>query len=94
MVTPLFCNDAFGFGRGLINKLDDAFFECHGNSALRNSLLGITWKDLSTNGAFFSRAEILIRHNIPLTLAKYNILKQVYHISVGEVARGGEVAQW
>jgi hypothetical protein len=90
MVTPLFCNDAFGYGRGLINKLDDVFFECQGNTALRNALLGITWKDISTNGAFFSREEILIRHNIPLTQAKYNILKQVYNISVRKYYKIGK----
>jgi hypothetical protein len=90
MVTPIFCNGAFGNGRGLVNKLGDIFFECQGNSVLRNSLLSITWKDLSTNGVFFSREEILIRHNITLTLAKYNILKHVYQISVRKYLKIGK----
>jgi hypothetical protein len=89
MVTPIFCNNAFGYGRGLVNKLDDVFFECQGNGALRNALLGITWKDLSANGVFLSREEILIHHGISLTRAKYNIMKQVYQISVRKYYKMG-----
>jgi hypothetical protein len=89
MVTPIFCNNAFGYGRGLVNKLDDVFFECHGNGALRNALLGITWKDLTVNGTLLSREEILTHHGIPLTRAKYNIMKQVYQISIRKYHKVG-----
>ncbi len=91
MVTPFFCNDAFGYGRGFANKLDDIFFDCHGNNALRTSLLTLTWKDLVSNGVFFSREEILIRLNIALPLEKYNILKQVYQIALRKYFKVGKV---
>jgi hypothetical protein len=81
MVTPFYCNDAFGYGRGMLNKLDDNFFDCYGNNTLRNALLTLTWKDLVINGVFCTREEILIRHNIALPRDKYNTLKQVYEIA-------------
>jgi hypothetical protein len=90
MVTPFFCNDAFGYGKGFANKLDDIFFDCQGNNALRTSLLTLTWKDLVSNGVFFSREEILIRLNIALPQDKYNILKQVYQIALRKYFKVGK----
>jgi hypothetical protein len=90
MVTPIFCNGAFGHGRGLVNKLDDIFFNSQGNNILRNSLLTLTWKDLVINGVFISREELLIRFNINLSWEKYNTLKQVYQISVRKYFKIGK----
>jgi hypothetical protein len=89
MVTPFYCNDAFGYGRGFINKLDEVFFGCYGNNTLRNSLLSLTWKDLVINGVFITREEILTRFNIALLQDKYNILKQVYGIALRKYYKAG-----
>ncbi len=90
MITPIYCNGAFGYGRGLENKLDDTFFNSQGNNFLRNSLLTLTWSDLVNNGVFSSREEILIRFNINLSREKYNILKQAYQISVRKYFKDGK----
>jgi hypothetical protein len=89
MVSPFYCNDAFGYGRGLINKLDEVFFDCYGNNTLRNSLLSLTWKDLVTNGVFLTREEIFTRFNITLLQDKYNTLKQVYDIALRKYYKVG-----
>jgi hypothetical protein len=89
MVSPFYCNDAFGYGRGFINKLDEEFFGCYGNNTLRNSLLSLTWKDLAINGVFITREEILTRFNIALLQEKYNILKQVYGIALRKYYKAG-----
>jgi hypothetical protein len=88
MYIPIYCNGAFGYGRGLQNKLDDTFFNSQGNNVIRNILLTLTWSDLVTNGVFSSREEILIRFNINLSREKYNILKQTYQISVRKYLKG------
>ncbi len=82
MVVPIYCNAAFGYGRGLVHKLDDNFFECNGNTAVRNTLLGITWSDITDNELLYSREQLLIRFNINLSVIKYNLLKNAYLIAV------------
>jgi hypothetical protein len=89
MNCPIYCNGAFGYGRGLQNKLDDTFFNSQGNNVIRNILLTLTWSDLVNNGVFSSREEILIRFNINLSREKYNILKQAYQISVRKYLKEG-----
>ncbi len=82
MVVPFYCNAAFGYGRGLVHKLDDDFFECVGNTAKRNTVLGITWSDITNNELLYSREQLLIRCNINLSVIKYNLLKSAYSIAV------------
>jgi hypothetical protein len=53
--VPIYCNIAFGYGRALQNKLDENFFELNGDIAKRNSILGITWKDISRDGVIFPK---------------------------------------
>jgi hypothetical protein len=82
MVVPIYCNAAFGYGWGLVHKLDDNFFECNGNNALRNTVIGITWSDITNNELLYSREQLLVRCNINLTVIKYNLLKTAYLIAV------------
>lgn len=56
-MVPVFFNKAFGFGRGIVNKLDDAFFGINPNtcSALRGTLLTLTWTDLTDGDTLLSK---------------------------------------
>jgi hypothetical protein len=48
--VPIYCNNAFGFGRGNINKLDENFFEVGNDLGKRKILMDITWEKLLNNG--------------------------------------------
>ncbi len=52
---PIYCNNGFGYGRGLLQKLDDQFFEVNGDMAKRNQILGFTWRDLTNNATIITR---------------------------------------
>ncbi len=77
---PIFCNPAIGYGRGLMHKLDEHFFEINGDMAKRNMVVGINWNSLSTNGQLLSRVEIQARHGIPFTEDRYQLLKTAFRI--------------
>jgi hypothetical protein len=81
MVVPIYNNTAFGYGRGLTQQLDDEFFECIGNTALRNTVLGITWNDITTNEQLFTREQLSVLRSINLSAHKYNLLKNAYQIA-------------
>jgi hypothetical protein len=80
-VVPLYCNPAFGIGRGLREKLDDTFFDIRGNPALRNTLLTLTWGDISANERLFTREVLAVRFNVVLTVQKYGLLYNAFNIA-------------
>ncbi len=77
---PIYCNPVFGYGRGLMNKLDEQFFEINGDMIKRNLVVGITWNNLSNNGRLLSRVEIQARYGISFTAEKYDLLKTAFRI--------------
>jgi hypothetical protein len=81
MVVPIYSNAAFGYGRGLTQQLDGDFFECIGNTGLRNTVLGITWNDITANELLYTREQLSARCNINLSAHKYNLLKSAYQIA-------------
>ncbi len=77
---PIYCNPVFGYGRGLMNKLDEQFFEINGDMTKRNLVVGITWNNLSNNGRLLNRVEIQARYGISFTAEKFDILKTAFRI--------------
>jgi hypothetical protein len=80
MHMPIYWNPGFGYGRGLMHKLDEHFFEINGDMAKRNLVVGITWNSLSNNGWLLSRVEIHARHGIFFTEEKFQLLKTAFRI--------------
>jgi hypothetical protein len=78
---PIYCNASFGYGRGLMHKLDDQFFEINGDMAKRNSIIGLTWSNLTSNGRVLPRIEIQARLGLYFTDEKYLVLKTAYRIA-------------
>jgi hypothetical protein len=81
MSVPIYCNTAFGYGRGLQNTLDDSFFETFEHSDLRTTLLGLTWADITVNGWVFTRETLVIHFGLVLTMEKYGIFCNVFRIA-------------
>ncbi len=80
-VIPFYCNPAFGLGRGLREKLNDNFFDSKENQVLRNTLLTLTWGDISDNGRLFTREMLTVRFNVVLTVQKYGLLNNAFNIA-------------
>jgi hypothetical protein len=87
MSVPIYCNTAFGHGRGLQNILDDSFFDTLDNNDLRNTLLGLTWGDITANGQVFTREILAIRFGLVLTMEKYGTLCNVFRIATRKYSR-------
>jgi hypothetical protein len=89
LYMPIYCNPRFGYGRGLIHKLDEHFFEINGDMVKRNLVIGITWNSLSSNGRLLSRIEIQARHGIFSQRKSSNYLKQ--HLGYVSASRESRV---
>jgi hypothetical protein len=81
LYMSIYCNASFGYGRGLMHKLDDQFFEINGEMAKRNSVIGLTWSNLTINGRILTRIEMHARLGLYLTDEKYLPLKTAYKIA-------------
>jgi hypothetical protein len=65
-----------------MHKLDDQFFEINGDMVKRNSVIGLTWSNLTTNGRILTRIEMHARLGLYLTDEKYLLLKTAYKIAI------------
>jgi hypothetical protein len=78
--VPFYCNRAFSYGRGMLQKLDDAIFGINGETEdeVRGRLLTITWNDI-TNGENLVSMENLRRQiGLELTQQQYNNIKSAF----------------
>ncbi len=64
-----------------MHKLDDIFFDINGDMAKRNSVIGLTWNNLTINGRILTRIEMHARLGLYLTDEKYLLLKTAYRIA-------------
>jgi hypothetical protein len=76
--VPIYCKNAFGFGRGNINKLDEEFFAVGNDMEKRKTLIGLTWEKLSNNGTINTADEITRDLGIMFTQEQYNGLSNAY----------------
>ncbi len=77
---PIYCNDAFGYGRGLVNKLDDKFFNIVPDTprGTRSRLLTITWLDVTANGHLLPRETVSEVFGLNLSQIQYENIRNAY----------------
>jgi hypothetical protein len=80
--VPIYCNNAFGYGRGNNNKLDEAFFVVGNNLEKRNRIMGLTWEKLIRNDTLISVESIDRELGIMLTQEQYNGLSNAYRSAI------------
>jgi hypothetical protein len=80
MTVPIYCNNAFGYGRGLVNKLDDNFFNItHAtNPRERAKILSITWSEITVNNRILPLHIVSETFGINLSNAQYENIKNAY----------------
>jgi hypothetical protein len=80
MTVPIYCNDAFGYGRGLVNKLDDKFFNIipETQSRIRSKLLTVTWSEITVNNHLLSINLVSEAFGINLSNAQYENIRNAY----------------
>jgi hypothetical protein len=92
--VPIYCNRAFGYGRGMLQKLDDIFFGI-GEGAedeVRGRLLPITWNDI-TNGENVVTLEILRqRTGLELSQQQYDKIKIAFKCAKNKFENNNTVA--
>jgi hypothetical protein len=81
MSMQLYCNNAFGYGRGMVNKLDENFFSITELGQDRDRLLKITWLDLTVQGILKGKDDVEYAIGCRLTNEKYNLLSSTYNIA-------------
>ncbi len=79
-VVPIYCNDAFGYGRGLLNKLDDEFFNIVPDTprGIRSRLLTVTWQDITANGHLLPRGTVSESFGLNLSQIQYENVRNAY----------------
>jgi hypothetical protein len=92
--VPIYCNRAFGYGRGMLQKLDDTFFgiDEETEDEVRGRLLTITWNDI-TNGENVVTLEILRqRTGLELTQQQYSNIKNAFKCAKNRFGNNTTVA--
>jgi exonuclease III len=80
--VPIYCNNAFGYGWALQNKLDENFFELNGDVAKCNSILGVAWKDISRDGLILPRIIVYGIIGFELSNRQHAVLATCLRIAV------------
>jgi hypothetical protein len=78
MTVPFYCNNSFGYGRGMEHKLDEHIFGTNNNLEIRNAIIGTTWSDITINGIIMSKPQIEMRLDIELSNRKYGNICNAY----------------
>jgi hypothetical protein len=81
--VPIYCNEAFGFGRGNTNRLDEFFFGIGNDMEKRKRLMVLTWEKLTVQGALKTINMINLEFGIALTAEQHVGLKNAYKSAVG-----------
>jgi hypothetical protein len=79
-VVPIYCNDAFGYGRGLANKLNDNFFDINPGTPrdVRARVLTVTWSDVTANSNLLPRDTVSEVFGLNLSQIQYDNIKNAY----------------
>jgi hypothetical protein len=79
-VVPIYCNDAFGYGRGLINKLNDKFFNIVPDTPrdIRSRVLTVTWSSVTANGNLLPRDTVSEAFGLNLSQKQYENIRNAY----------------
>ncbi len=85
----IYCNKSFGYGRGMVNKLDEEFFSITELGQNRDRILKVTWLDLTVLGVLNGKAEVEDIIGCRLTNEKYGILVRYIQYSKKEILEGG-----
>jgi hypothetical protein len=92
--VPIYCNRAFGYGRGMLQKLDDEFFGIGEGTEYeaRGRLLPITWNDI-TNGENVVTLEILRQQTgLELSQQQYDKIKIAFKCAKNKFENNNMVA--
>jgi hypothetical protein len=75
--VPIYCNRAFGYGRGMLQKLDDIFFGIDEGTEdeVRGRLLPITWNDITNGENVVTIENLRQRTGLELSQQQYNKIK-------------------
>jgi hypothetical protein len=90
MGMQIYCNNSFGYGRGMISKLDEDFFSITELGHNRDRLLKITWLDLTVMGELKGKIEVEDITGCRLTNEKYGNLVNAYNIAKRKYGKEGE----
>jgi hypothetical protein len=93
-VVPIYCNRAFGHGRGMLQKLDDVFFGINGETddEVRGRLLAITWNDITNGENLFSIENLRRQTGLVLTQQQYNNIKSAFKCAKNKYENNTTVA--
>ena len=86
--TPILNCNIFGYGHGMNEKFDNAFFNTAANGTEKFEKL--TWDILFTNNEIKSKGEVELHTGCNLTIAQYNGLKSGYKIARKKYHKEGE----
>ncbi len=81
--VPIYCNNAFGFGRGNMNRLDEEFFGIGNDMEKRKKIMVLTWEKLTSQGALKTIDMINLELDIAFTNEQHAGLKNAYKSAVG-----------
>ncbi len=94
LVCPIYCNEAFGIGRDLIEKLDDDFFGINGTTPVQtvHRIQTVTWSDLTMNNNIMTKVMVEASLGHEITPEIYLKLKTAYNIATKKYRKEGEKA--
>ncbi len=80
--AQIYCNNAFGYGRGNLNKLDDNFFQVDRGGLKRDTIINICWNDITDNDNVKSKVEVDRIFGFELSDFQYSGIKNAYRSAV------------
>ncbi len=89
MTVPFYCNNSFGYGRGLEHKLDEQFFGTTNNLGIRNAIIGTTWRDITINGTIMNKPQMEMHLGIDLSHIKYGNICNAYRCALNKYNKIG-----
>jgi hypothetical protein len=92
MVCPIYCNEAFGIGRGMAEKLGDLFFGIDEVTPLQTAhrIQSVTWTDLTNGNNLMSKIRVEATLGKEITPEFYQKLKTAYRIATKKYRKEGE----
>jgi hypothetical protein len=80
--AQIYCNNAFGYGRGNVNKLDDNFFQVNRVGQKRDTIINICWNDITYNDNVKNKVEVDRIFGFELSDIQYSGISNAYRSAV------------
>jgi hypothetical protein len=92
MVCPIYCNEAFGIGRGLAEKLDDVFFGINGETPLQivHRIQSVSWSDITIGNNLTTKIRVEACLGKEIAPETYQNLRTAYRIASKKYRKEGE----